>query len=139
MMNRIWIVAVLLLSCAIAACSSEDDPMPVAEAFLEAMQEGDYDKAGEYGTPETRKLLLQFQRIRQMSGDTLDVKRSGKISILSEDLRKGQAVVYFRSEEEPGEQQITLKKVEVDGKKVWRVDLQKQELPWDAPPAQIPS
>ena len=139
MMNRIWIVAVLLLCCAIAACSSEDDPMPVAAAFLEAMQEGDYDKAGEYGTPETRKLLLQFQRIRQMSGDTLNTKRSGKISILSEDLRKGQAVVYFRSEEEPGEQQITLKKVEVDGKKVWRVDLQKQELPWDAPPAQIPS
>ena len=114
--------------------------MPVAEAFLEALQSGDYDKAGEYGTPETRKLLLQFQRIRQMSGDTLENKDEGPITILSEDLRNDEAVVYFRSGAEPGEQQITLRKVEVDGSKVWRVDLQKQELPWDAPAGtQLPS
>jgi hypothetical protein len=122
------------------ACSDQDDPMPVAEAFLEALQSGDYDKAGEYGTPETRKLLLQFQRIRQMSGDTLENKDEGPITILSEDLRNDEAVVYFRSGAEPGEQQITLRKVEVDGSKVWRVDLQKQELPWDAPAGtQLPS
>lgn len=139
MMNRTLIVIVLTVLSAFISCSNSDDPMPVAEAFLEAMQDGEYEKAGEYGTPETRKLLLQFQRIRQMSGDTIEAKRSGKISILSEDLKNGEAIVYFRSDDEPGEQQITLRKVDVEGKKVWKVDLQKQELPWDSPPKQLPS
>lgn len=128
-----------LLISILVSCQNQDGPVPVAEAFLEAMQAGDYEKAGEYGTPETRKLLKQFQRIRQMSGDTLDSPKGGGVNILSEDLRKDKAVVYFRSDEEPGEQQITLRKVDVDGKKVWRVDLQKRELPWDSEPAQLPS
>jgi len=132
-----FLIGLLLIT--LVGCQSQDDPIPVAEAFLEAMQSGDYEKAGEYGTTETRKLLLQFQRIRQMSGDTLLDGKDGQIEILSEDLQKDRAVVYFRSDAEPGEQQITLRKIEIDGKKVWRVDLQKRELPWDSPPAQLPS
>lgn len=139
MMNSMRIFVWGLMVLVLASCQNQDSPIPVAEAFLEAMQAGDYEKAGEYGTPETKKLLKQFQRIRQMSGDTLESPKGGGVSIVSEDLRNDKAVVYFRSDEEPGEQQITLKKVDVDGKKVWRVDLQKRELPWDSAPSQLPS
>lgn len=139
MINRVGEFLIGLVIITIFSCQGQNDPTPVAEAFLEAMQSGDYEKAGEYGTPETRKLLMQFQRIRQMSGDTLLDEKGGEIKIISEDLQKDRAVVYFRSDAEPGEQQITLRKVELDGKKVWRVDLQKRELPWDSPPAQLPS
>lgn len=138
-MNLARVFTLGLLIVASWSCRKDEGPVPVAEAFLEAMQEGDYERAGKFGTPETRKLLLQFQRIRQMSGDTLAGEGAGNISILSEDLRNDRAVVYFRSDSEPGEQQITLRKVEVDGKKEWRVDLQKRELPWNAVPAQMPS
>ncbi|MBK9319421.1 MAG: hypothetical protein IPM91_11765 [Bacteroidetes bacterium] len=52
----------------------------------------------------------------------------GKISILSEDIRGVNAIVYFTEAGNNAEQKISLKKVETPDGKMWKVALKKEEI-----------
>lgn len=110
------------------SCKRDEGPRPVAEKFLTAMQAHQYEEAGKYGTEETLKLLKQFEKIEKLNGLDSAMEPTGKIVILSEDIKGKTAVVYFKEEGNELEQHITLQKVEVDGKGEWRVALKKEEI-----------
>lgn len=128
-------ISLLWFSCT----TKNDDPRTVATAFLEALRSGDYEEAASLGTPATGKLLRQYSRVRELSGST-DEQVSGAVTIVSIDLKGNTATVYFREGDDPLEQHLTMLKIEEDGKRVWRADLQKDELRWEQPfPNQVPA
>lgn len=118
----------LVASMAFVACKKETGPRPVAENFLNAMRARDYQEAGKYGTPETVKLLKQFEKIEQLNGRGEETEPAGEISIISEDIKGKSATVYFTEKGNPVEQQISLVKVEENGGTAWKVALKKEEI-----------
>ncbi|MBP7166061.1 MAG: DUF4878 domain-containing protein [Bacteroidia bacterium] len=110
------------------SCKQDEGPRPVAEKFLTAMQAHQYEEAGKYGTDETLKLLKQFEKIEKLNGIDSSLESTGKITILSEDIKGKTAIVYFKEDGNEIEQHITLQKVDVDGHPVWRVALKKEEI-----------
>ncbi|MBK7682829.1 MAG: DUF4878 domain-containing protein [Bacteroidia bacterium] len=117
----------ILFFLTLTSCKKDQGPIPVAEQFLEAIQEHDYDKAAEFGTKETNKLLKQFKKIEELNGSEATEKLN-KITILSEDIQGKKAMVYFKEEGNENEQKITLEKVDMDGEKVWKVAMKKEEI-----------
>lgn len=120
------VIGVLLMSL---GCREDKGPRPVAEKFLEAMQERDYKTAGQFGTTETIKLLQQFEKIEKLNREMeVTPEQGGKISVVSEDIKGKNATVYFKEEGNPVEQHISLVKTEVNGREEWRVALRKEEI-----------
>ena len=117
----------ILFFFTLASCKKDQGPIPVAEQFLGAIQEHDYDKAAEFGTKETNKLLKQFKKIEELNGNVTKEKLN-KITILSEDIQGKKAMVYFKEEGNDNEQKITLEKVDEDGEIVWKVAMKKEEI-----------
>ncbi|MBK9637860.1 MAG: DUF4878 domain-containing protein [Bacteroidetes bacterium] len=126
MKNLIYFLTVLFIFT-LTSCKKDQGPIPVAEQFLIAVQEHDYEKAAEFGTKETIKLLKQFEKIEELNGNDLNEKLN-KITILSEDIQGKKAMVYFKEEGNENEQKITLVKVEEDGEYVWKVAMKKEEI-----------
>ncbi len=124
--NNICLVLICLM-IGFVSCQHEEGPLPVAASFLEAMQAHDYKKAGEYGTPETVKLLQQFEKIEKLNG-TLPEEESGKITILYEEIKGKSATVFFTEEGDSLEQKISLVKVKGANRNEWKVDLKKEEI-----------
>lgn len=120
--------AFLLMLLAVGACRKETGPRPVAEDFLNAMRERNYEAAGKFGTTETVKLLKQFEKIEQLNGEAATAEQGGKITIVSEDIKGKTATIYFMEAGNPVEQHITLVKVAADGKENWKVALRKEEI-----------
>jgi hypothetical protein len=137
----------------IAGCSSENNPRPVAEKFLNAMQKRDYTEASKYAGKETIKLLHQLEKVEELNKEIEPVEKPGKISIISDEIRGNHATVYFMESGNDLQQKISLEKVEIvdpNGKKSkeWKVDLRKEEIrlnhepgeesPADSMPSKIP-
>lgn len=125
--------AILCVVCCMGwfSCTTDrEDPRAVAIDFLEALQAGRYEDAAALGTPATGKLLRQYTRIRELSGNN-EERISGPVQIISIDLKGNTATVYFREGDDPLEQHLTLRRIEEDGHRVWRADLQKDELRWE--------
>lgn len=118
-----FFVSIVLIS----SCKKEEDPILVAEKFLNAMQLRDYETAKKYGTQETVKLLEQFEKIEKLNGE-LPEEKSGSIQIVSEDIRGSMAVVYFKEAGNDAEQKISLKKVKTEEGIIWKVALKKEEI-----------
>lgn len=110
-----------------ASCKKDQGPSPVAEQFLVAIQQHDYEEAGNYANKETVKLLKQFQKIEALNG-VANEEKLNKITILSEDIQGKKASVYFKEEGNELEQKISLVKVEEDGELVWKVAMKKEEV-----------
>jgi hypothetical protein len=126
-----FILALLFLSF---SCKTPESPKPVAEKFLNAMNNSDFSEASKYSTESTVKLLKQFERIKALSSNDL-VNEKHTISIISEEINGSSAIVYFREEGDELDQKISLKLVspdpnDVNKKKEWKVDLKKEELPF---------
>ena len=131
-------LSLLIFSLFAVSCTDTSSPRPVAEKFLEAMRERDYQVAAGYGTTETVKLLRQLERIEALqSGDQRP--DMGKIRIVAEEIEGRTATIFFMEEGVPEEQKITLQKVKVTNEKgekgEWKVALRKEELPLPAVPA----
>ena len=54
--------------------------------------------------------------------------KPNKVTIVSEDISGDNAIVYFKEEGNELQQRISLKRVVEEDKKVWKVDLLKEEL-----------
>ena len=85
MKNNIYFLAILFFFT-LNSCKKDRGPIPVAEQFLAAIQDHDYDKAAEFGTKETIKLLKQFKKIEELNVSEAKEKLN-KITILSEDIQ----------------------------------------------------
>ncbi|MFN5356512.1 MAG: hypothetical protein ACK5CT_07895 [Bacteroidota bacterium] len=128
-----WAILCVFCSLAWFSCTTNrEDPRAVATDFLEALQAGKYEDAAALGTPATGKLLRQYTRIRELSGNN-EERITGPVHIVSIDLKGNTATVYFHEGDDPLEQHLTLRRIEEDGRRVWRADLQKDELRWEQP------
>jgi PDZ domain-containing secreted protein len=126
-MKKLYCFLSIIVFFTLSSCKKDQGPIPVAEQFLSAIQERDYDKASEFGTKETVKLLKQFEKIEELNGEVMDEKLN-KITILSEDIQGKNAKVYFKEEGNELEQKITLVKVKEDGSESWKVAMKKEEM-----------
>ncbi|MBL7923290.1 MAG: DUF4878 domain-containing protein [Bacteroidia bacterium] len=127
-MKYCWHLFLYVILIAVVSCRKDAGPRPVAEQFLKALQQRDYQEAGKYGTRETVKLLLQFEKIEKLNGLSNEGSAPATITIVSEDIKGKTAVVYFREEGLDYEQKLTLQKVEHDGRWEWKVAMKKDEL-----------
>ena len=84
------------------SCKQDEGPRPVAEKFLTVMQAHQYEEAGKYGTDETLKLLKQFEKIEKLNGIASSLESTGKITILSEDIKGKTAEIDFNGVIEEG-------------------------------------
>lgn len=123
-----YIVGLLFPVLFIMACKSPEGPSPVAREFITALQQRDYGTAARLGTPETVKLLKQFEKIEQLNGRDVVKESSKPVTIVSEDIRGRNATVYFKEEGNPLEQKVSLVRIKENGKQVWRVHLKKEEF-----------
>ncbi len=131
-MNMKWMLAVCCAFLMVGACSTDSDPRPVAEKFLKAMTDHNYNEARKYGTKETVKFLNQLERRDQLFGRAEDEK-PGKIIVISEEIQGNRATVYFKEEGREIEQKISLRKLDTDTtdfdkSKRWKVALRKEEI-----------
>jgi hypothetical protein len=129
-------IKLLLFAIIILGCSNYDSPKNVAEEFLSAFSKHDFQKAAAYGTKETNKLLKQLDRIEQVEKEKMQLP-SEKINIISEEIQGNKAIVYFKEEGSNTEEKLHLVKVNVGGRKEWRVMLSKTDvkipLPFNGP------
>jgi hypothetical protein len=91
------------------------------------MENRNYEEAMSYSTRSTQKLLTQLKRLEELTGEN-DAIKPNKVTIVSEDIQGDKAIVYFKEEGNELQQRISLKRVVEDNKKVWKVDLLKEEL-----------
>lgn len=126
-MKKVNCFLAIIVFFTLSSCNKDLGPIPVAEQFLAAIQERDYEKAAEFSTKETVKLLKQFEKIEALSGEDFNQKLS-KITIVSEDIQGKNAMVYFKEEGNELEQKITLVKVKEDGSESWKVAMKKEEM-----------
>jgi len=122
--SSLLVVSILFF---LTSCSTSNSPRPIAEKFLVAFQQHNFEEAKQYSTKETIKLLQVLQRISG-EDDSLTVS-THPITITSEEIAGEKATVYFKEEGSDTEQKLMLKKVAVDGEKVkqWRVVLTKED------------
>ena len=117
-----------LLATVFFSCSSETEtPQKVAAQFLQAMENRNYEEAMTYSTRSTQKLLTQLKRLEELTGEN-DAVKPNKVTIVSEDIQGDKATVYFKEEVNDLQQRISLKRTVEENKKVWKVDLLKEEL-----------
>jgi hypothetical protein len=117
-----------LLATVFFSCSSETEtPQKVAAQFLQAMENRNYEEAMTYSTKLTQKLLTQLKRLEELTGEN-DAVKPNKVTIVSEDIQGDKAIVYFKEEGNDLQQRISLKRTLEENKKVWKVDLLKEEL-----------
>lgn len=126
-MKKLLSISMIVLVAFTFSCGggSNSDPKAVAEDFLKALAEQDYDAAKELGTEATGQMLSMIQGMAsmipedQMKADKEDIKslKMGDVEIDGD-----KAVVYYGTDKKSGEK-IDLKKV--DGK--WKVDMKKEQ------------
>lgn len=121
-----FILLISFLLC-IFSCSQPNSPRAIAEKFLYAFQQRDFNEAKKYSTKETVKLLQVLERIS--NEDSSETNAKNKIIITSEEISGEKAIVYFVEESSDAEQKLILKKVKVEGEKEkqWRVLLTKED------------
>lgn len=128
LMMVVAISAIVLQSC--KSKPSEKDVQAVANDFLKAIVNEDYDKAKELGTDQTDEMIEQIKMFSSMIPDSLQgemdsaraVAKNATISFGSTTFNEEgtEATVVFTSSENPGkEETIKIKKVE----KEWLADM----------------
>ena len=105
----------------LAACTS-NSPKSVAEDYLKAFNKQDYEKAKDYATDDTKKLLDMFTSLAALTPDSL--KRDLDFKVLNEKIHGDTATVEYKSEGSTKVQSLTLRKVE--GK--WKVAASKDTI-----------
>ena len=101
----------LYLGCALlmASCTG-NSPRKVARAYLDAVNEQDYEAAKKYATDDTRKLLNMFSSLAAITPDSL--KRGFDFDITSERISGDTAFVGYRMAGSGREQELKLLRIE---------------------------
>jgi hypothetical protein len=118
---NLWLVILLSSIAVLSACSSHS-PKAVAENFLEAVGNGDFEAAKTYGTEDTQKLMDMMNGIQAMTPDSVPLKRS--FVVLSVKVDKDKATVMYQ--EKGRNDQLILPMIKVD--KEWKVAASKETM-----------
>jgi hypothetical protein len=107
---------VVFLSCVflLAACSW-NSPRHVAKAYLDAVNEQDYEEAKKYATDDTRKLLNMFSSLAAITPDSL--KRGFDFEISDERVTGDTAWVGYTMANSNRRQELKL--IRIEGR--WKV------------------
>jgi len=119
-MKKVLFYNLLLLSF-LSACTG-GSPKGVAENYLKAFNKQDYEKAKEYATEDTKKLLDMFASLATLTPDSL--KRDLDFTVLNEHIQGDTATVDYKLEGSTKVQSLALRKV--DGK--WKVAASKDTI-----------
>src|SRR6187455_1266601 len=92
----------------LAGCTG-NSPKSVAESYLKAFNKQDYEKAKDYATDDTKKLLDMFTSLAALTPDSL--KRNLDFVVIGEHIRGDTATVEYKSEGSTKVQSLTLRKV----------------------------
>jgi len=124
-MKKLLSIGMIVLIAFTFSCGGNSgDPKAVAEDFLKAVAEQDYETAKELGTVQTGQLLSMIESMSAMipqeeqeaSKEDIKSLKMGDVEIDGDN-----AVVYFTTDKKEGDK-IDLKKVDGD----WKVDMKKE-------------
>lgn len=130
-MKRIFLISTVFLAFLITSCSV-DSPKNVAEKFLTAMENQDFEEAKKY-SDESMKRLLNI--LNEMPKDDNKKNENAKIRVTKVEEEGDKAKAFYiveggvEAEGENKEQSIDLKKI--DGK--WKVSFNKEDANKEAP------
>ena len=111
----------VFLGIVLSGCQGKS-PKAVAENYLDAFHDQDYEKAKKYATKDTKRLLDMFISLAAMSPDSL--KTQLRFEVLGERIKGDTAYVDYRLEGSRKTQTLTLLKS--DGH--WKVAATKDSL-----------
>jgi hypothetical protein len=115
-------ICCFLLIFIIASCKDNDTPRSVADSYLSALGQRNYESAKKYGTEDTEKLLDMLIAYDKMVYDSM--KTETKYEIVGEKISGDKATILYK---EAGKlNQISLPMVKKEGK--WKVDMTKETL-----------
>jgi len=121
--TRFWRLLPTILSCFVLLSGCNwNSPSKVAKAYLEAVNDQDYETARKYATEDTRKLLNMFSSLASITPDS--VKRGFDFEITGERVTGDTAYVSYRMEESGRQQELKL--VRLDGR--WKVAASKDVM-----------
>ncbi|TAH42985.1 MAG: DUF4878 domain-containing protein [Bacteroidetes bacterium] len=114
----------LLISCIflLFSCTGGDSPKAVAEQYLKAIGQYDFDGAKKYGTEDTGKLLDVMSGFAKMAPDS--TKNEVSFVILDEKIEGEKAIVIYK--EEGKESETSLNLLRIEGK--WKVNMTKESM-----------
>ena len=115
----LFLLGVLMYSCAVFDVSYSKKPEKVAKKFLESLYNGDYEKARKYGTTHTRQIIDLMDQLVTISGEkTLPV--NSKVQMLDSEIRGDSAICNYFVNDAKSE----LLLLKTDGK--WLVEMKKE-------------
>lgn len=121
-MKKLVNLFLVVVAFAMFACGGGSNPEAVAEKFLVAIEDGNYDEAKKHCTESTGQIIDQLASMTAMQGDSAK-KEPKKIEIVSSEISGDtSAVVKYKADGE--EKSIDLVKVEDE----WKVDMKKEEM-----------
>lgn len=129
-MRKLFLNLVMLLMFLFVSCSG-DSPRKVAEKFLEAMENQNFEEAKKYSDDSMKQLLNMLD---SMPKDNNKKAENAKVKVTKIEENGDKAKVFYIVEsseiqEESKEQSIDLKKV--DGN--WKVSFNKEEMNKEEP------
>jgi hypothetical protein len=114
-----FLVLILLTGC------MSNSPSKTAEKFLTAVMESDYEKAREYSTSDTGKLIDLLESLNSLSGDSeFQEMNDGNVKILAETIDGSIAWVDFTYSSSEEVEKIELR--QVDG--MWLAHITKEDI-----------
>lgn len=122
MKKQLTFIAGIISISLLLSCTSGDSPKAVAEKFLTAYGELDYETARKYGTEETAKLMDMLSGVKKLTDDVDDLRK--KFVITGEKIDTDKAIVYYKEENTSTELPLILTREE--GK--WKVNMTKESL-----------
>jgi len=115
-------ILILITLFGVISCSDSESPKKVAVKFLDSVGRKDYKSAQEYGTEDTRKLLMMYEGFEAMVADTAFVQK--KFEVLAEKIEGDKATIMYRRKGTDTDQQLPMLKVNGH----WLVQLNKETL-----------
>jgi hypothetical protein len=118
------LVSIALLHLGCGGDPQKKGPQETAQAFLEALQYGDYDQAKEYCTESSRKNLAMFETFSGIGANPF----AGEFEITREEISKdGSYAKVFYNQGDEGEKYVRLRNVD----KHWEVMANKADFSRD--------
>lgn len=129
MKKHLLLAVAAVLSVFVFSCTdSGNGPEKTAQAFLDAVDARNFDKAKELSTAESQKMIDMIAGFAEMAPDTMEVeaKKVSKCELEGED----KALCTYCCDSEGAETTLNMKKVEG----VWKADMSKETLFGDENP-----
>lgn len=117
--TTLFLISILIYSCAVFDVSYSKKPEKVAEKFLNYFYKCDYEKAKKYGTSQTRQIIDLMDQLIAVSGQNSFPKESKVVMLDTETKGDTARCNYFVNDVK---NEIIL--IKTDGK--WLVDLKKE-------------